>query len=135
MGYVWAALFLVGFALMAWWAYRTDPHWVAKDGKAFTCRVQKIGGEHMLPDGRWKEGRALIDGRRVIVRPKGLFVSSKPSAHYKLIRRNDTVKGMAVYYVDGGGINGYDFAALRVPRTSRAVPEIDKLLPDEVTPS
>jgi len=130
MDFVWILLMAGAFAAMAWWAYRADPHWVAKDGRAFTCKIQHFSGPNLQPEGRWRDGRAFIDGSHLVVRPRGLLTAGgKASAHYEVVRRGESVKNMAVYLVDGGGVNGHDFAALRIPAKSRAVPQLDQLLP------
>jgi hypothetical protein len=122
-----------GLGALAWWAYRTDPHWVAKDGLAFTCRFQLIGGDFMQPEGRWREARAEIDESHLIVRQRGLFNSAmlrsgKLAAHYTVLKRQEGDDKYAVYLVDGEGVNGHEFAALRIPSKSRAVPHIDALV-------
>src|SRR5262245_55097218 len=127
MEWVWIVVMAVAFGLLAWWAYSTDPHWVAKDGRAFTCKYQYLGA-NLVPQGRWRDGRAFIDGSRLIVRPRGFFQSAKRSAHFEVVRKAEPTKTLAVYLVDGGGVGGHDFAALRIPLKSRAIPEMDKLL-------
>ena len=128
MDVVWILLMAAGLGVMGWYAFRAEPHWVAKDGKAFTCRLQQLG-THGIPDGRWREARAFIEGEHVIVRPRGGLRSGKPSAHYLVIKRaEDPPPGKCTFLVDGEGVNGHDFAVLRVPARSRAVTAIAALI-------
>jgi hypothetical protein len=128
MGWIVGFAVLAGIAFAAWWAFKEDPHWVAKDGRAFTCRTQRLGGPHLLPDGRWTEARAFIEGQRLVVRPRGLLTAGKPSARYEIVRRvPDAPDRFAVWMADGGGISGHHFAMVRIPAHSPAVAHLDAI--------
>lgn len=129
VAWVFTVVVLAALGALTWWAYRTDPHWVAKDGRAFTCRFQRLGGPHLMPEGRWREARAFVDGHQLVLRPRGPFTSGAFSGHFEVVRRGDDLsKERAVYLVDGGGINRHEFAQIRLPASSRATAVLDSLV-------
>ena len=123
---VWILVAVVALGAASRYAFADEAHWVAKDGRAFDCRVREIGKDD-LAIGRWTDARAFIDGPQLIVRrrapgrPRGL------SAHYTVFARK-AEGGHVVFLADGGGVNGHEFAQVRVPSTSRALEHLDALI-------
>ena len=115
-----------GLALLGRYAYAAEPHWVAKDGRAFDCRVRDIGDDN-VPVGRWIGARAFVDGSRLIVRRHSPGRVAGASAHYAVFAMR-TEGGHAVFMVDGENIAGHGFAQLRVPVDSRAIAHIEALI-------
>ncbi len=135
MEILWWALIVAVVSALGWIGFRMEPHWVAKDGKAFTCRLQPIGG-HGYSDGRWRDARAFIDDNgNVVVRSRGALNRMKLAPHYRVVSRSDTPpKGLAVYLIEGrrsgsgAAEGGMEIAALRIPKSSRAVEHLDALV-------
>lgn len=125
MDVVWIVLIALGLGLLAWFAFRTDPHWVARDGRAFTCRIQLLDGR-LTPVGRWREARAFLDGELLVVRSRNALRRSARSAEYRIIKRAENPpRNRVTYLLDGSGPHGTTMAVFRVPSNSRALPHID----------
>ena len=69
---MWIVGSAAGIVALFWFAFRIEPHWSAKDGKSFTCRVQPIRRSGAT-EGHWREARAIVSGNEVklIVRGRG----------------------------------------------------------------
>jgi hypothetical protein len=129
MDVVWIVVMAGGLALLVWWAFRTDPHWVAKDGRSFTCKYQRLG-RHLTPEGRWLDGRAVIDGDSLFIRRRGRLTGVKPAVRYRVIQRGEPSRSLVIYLIDTVDVDDaaeVEVAALRIPRKSRAVAELDRL--------
>lgn len=126
---LWIVLMAAGLGLLTWFAFRSDPHWVARDGKAFTCRIQYLDGRNM-PVGRWREARAFIDDGTLVVRSRrALRRSHGHHAEYRIIKRAENPpRHRVTYLIDGRGPHGVTLAVFRVPAGSRALPHIEAAL-------
>lgn len=124
---LWTLLVVAVLGLLTWVGFRMEPHWVAKDGKAFTCRIQSISSRGDS-DGRWRDARAFIDDDGgVVVRPRGAMNRIRLASSYRVMRRAETPpKGRVVYLLDG---SDSDLLALRIPTSSRAIAHLDPLMP------
>lgn len=129
MDIVWTLLMAAGLGALAWLAFRYEPHWVAKDGLAFTCRIQYLSPDHR-PESRWREARAFIDSGAIVLKPRGAIARTpKRQAEFTVVRQaDDPPKGRVVYLVQTNGTFGGEFAVLRIPAKSKARPNIDALL-------
>ena len=146
---VWAALMLSTAGLILWISKRFEPHWVSRDGRVFTCRIQRIDlpskgrdvhvGGPMMPRGLfgsggavrtpinervnpsgWREARAaIVDGGVELRRRRSLHPEPRRTV---LSRSAEAPKGRAIYLLDGDG-----YLSLRVPLRSRAVTHLDDL--------
>ncbi len=105
---------------------RIDPHWVAKDGKAFTCKLQPLRATGQV-EGRWREARAVVrDGQvRLVMRGIGSTRITPYEAHRVTRRAESPPPRTAVFLLDGDPM-----WALRVPASSRAVPVLEALIED-----
>lgn len=114
---------------LAWFAFRFEPHWVARDGMAFTCRIQYLRPDHM-PDGRWRDARAFIDGGFIVLKPRGAITRSpKRQSEFSVLRAGENPpKRRLTYLVHSNGTFGGEFAVLRIPSKSRARPNIESLI-------
>jgi hypothetical protein len=145
---LWAVLMLGTAGLIVWISKRFEPHWVSRDGRVFTCRIQRIdlpgnrsgpqstpymprglfgGGagqrmpisERVNPSG-WREARAAIVEGGVELRRRR---SMRPEPRRMVLSRAPQApKGRAIYLLDGDG-----YLSLRVPARSRAVAHLDEL--------
>ena len=123
----WLA-FGIGLCVLAiWGARRIEPHWSAKDGSAFTCRYQVIG---RLSDAgsSWAEGRVEVDGRDLVIRPRGLLGRTKPAGTpLRVVGIADAPpRRKAVYLLDGDEAG---VTAIRVPASSPANVRLASLVP------
>ena len=116
-----AALAVCG--LLVWVALRMEPHWVSKDGRRFTCRVQLIG-RHDVPEGRWREMRALVDGDDVWITARGPLHRSL-QGRYRVVGRSPLPSAGKVVWLLAGDAQRI---VLRVPERSRAVDVVDGLV-------
>lgn len=132
---LWTLLFIAAMGGMWWGASRLEPHYASKDGQRFLCTAQEIiDGE---PAGRPRETRVLVmvDG--------ALHVSQK-----RMMRRTGSLwtiaakspeppRNLEVYLLReiADGRHGTGQMAMRIPRKSRVVPILDRIMADRrVTP-
>jgi len=129
MDVVWIILMAAALAGLAWLAFRYEPHWVAKDGMAFTCRIQYLRPDHM-PEGRWRDARAFIDGGFIVLKPRGSIARSpRRQSEFTLLRKAENPpKGRVTYLMQQHGTFGGEFAVLRIPTKSRARTNVEALL-------
>lgn len=123
MDAVFAVLGLAACGGLLWVASRIEPHWCSKDGRRFSCRVQRLG-QHDQPEGRWVEMRAGIVDRTLVLRPRGVLHRVSGGDHRVVAKSPDPPKRRAYYVVDGT-----NRLLLRVPSSSRAVASLDDIGP------
>jgi hypothetical protein len=114
---------LVVGAVLIWFAFRMEPHWVSKDGTRFTCRLQPLTAD-LANDGLHVDVRARLEGTNLVITPRGLRGAKMGGTYRVLAASPDPPKGKAVYLVS---IDGRQLT-LRVPATSRCVPELDAVV-------
>ncbi len=121
---LWLIAAVVFVGGLAWLARRIDPHWVAKDGRAFTCRVQPMRSSGVA-EGRWREARAIVDGDRLrlVVRGVGQIRKEPYEQHEVLAKSASPPPRSAVFVVDGDPM-----WAVRVPAGSKAVAVMESLI-------
>jgi hypothetical protein len=119
---------------MLWLARRIDPHWVAKDGRSFTCRLQPIrlpgamvnandDRQATLSDGRWRNGRGVVIDDRVVVSSRRATVGQQPLRHLSVIGRGTDPPKRQVTFLLGGDPN----YLVMIPASSRAVAVLDSI--------
>ena len=147
---MWAGIMLATAGSILWISKRFEPHWVSRDGRVFTCRIQQVhmpgrhadrmtamsmaprglfgmgGGGMRMPIGDrvnpsgWREARAAIVEGGVELRRRR---SRKPEPCRKVLSRAPQApRGRAIYLLDGDS-----YISLRVPSRSRAVAHLDEL--------
>ena len=128
MDVVWGLAAAVGFAALAWYGFGREAHWVASDGRAFTCEMARVGPDGQ-PVGRWRQARAYIESTELILRPRPSLDGRAWSAHCRvLVRTEDDNPRWTRFGLDGQGLNQYDLVWIRLPAHSAAVVEIESIL-------
>lgn len=104
---------------------RLEPHWASRSGDRFTARVQMLRAGDQ-PEGRWREVRAAVTQRQtVIMRPRGLSVSSL-RGEWRLVNAGVDDKRRRAVFV-AARLDGDDRLVLRIPLSSRARPVLDAI--------
>ena len=131
---LWTVGTLAVLVVMLWLARRIDPHWVAKDGRSVTCRLQPIqlpGGSanadgerrSMLNEGRWRNGRGVVIDDRVVVTSRRMTVDRHPLRRHPVVGRGTNPPKRQVTFLLGGEPN----YLVMIPASSRAVAVLDSL--------
>ena len=129
MDVVWTVIIALGLAGLAWYAFSAEPHWVSKDGQAFTCRLQYLNPS-LMPEGRWRDAKAFIDGGLLVVKPRG-SVTRRPRGHVRFTvvkRADDPPRGRVTFLLSSDNNAGGELCVMRLPAKSRALPHIESLL-------
>jgi hypothetical protein len=131
---LWTAGTVAAMAGLVWLARRIDPHWAAKDGRAFTCRVQSIRlpgadgspGErrNTLTEGNWRNSRAVVAGGRVRLTVRGLPHGSRSGDGHPVLGRGTDPPARKVTFLLGGE----PLRLLSIPARSPAVAVLDSLV-------
>ncbi len=121
---LWFAAAVAALVALTWLARRIEPHWVARDGRAFTCQVQPVRPDGRA-EGRWRQARVIVEGDRVrlVVRGLGRVRPSQPYALHEVVGRSATPPPRAAVFV----LDGDPLWAVRIPQRSRAVAVLDSL--------
>ena len=107
---------------LVWLARRIEPHWSSRDGHQFIARAQSLGfGDS--PEGGWVEVRGSVDGDHVTLVTRGRRSEIVRGAYRVVTKSGEPPRGKAVYLLAGDRR-----VVLRVPRTSRTVAVLDRLL-------
>jgi len=118
---------LVGLYIVA---FRMEPHWVAKDGASFTCRIREVREDTDEQVGRWRDRHALVEagrlrlGGRVTLRSFGDRSRQHLSAPVDVLGRSPNSSSRFAVYLLGSDPP----RVLRIPARSRAVPILDSLV-------
>lgn len=129
MDLLWTIIISIGLIGLAWYAFSAEPHWVSKDGQAFTCRLQYLNPS-LMPEGRWRDAKAFVDGGYLVVKPRG-SVTRRPRGHTQftvLKRAEDPPRGRVTFLLDSDPGSGGELCVLRIPEKSRALPHIESLI-------
>jgi hypothetical protein len=130
MDVVWTVVIALGLAGLAWYAFSAEPHWVAKDGQAFTCRLQYLN-TNLMPEGRWRDAKAFVDGGYLIIKPRG-SVTRRPRARvpFSVVKRaEDPPRGRVTFLLTSDADAGGELCVMRIPEKSRALPHVEALIP------
>lgn len=120
---LWTVGTIAFLGALAWLALKIDPHWSAKDGRAFTCKIQPIRPSGRI-EGRWRQARAVVSADTVKLIVRGIGAPITPyEAHHVMQESDDPPKGKAVFILDGDPLY-----ALRIPKSSAAVPVLRSLI-------
>ena len=123
---MWILVSVAAIAVGFWFAFHIEPHWSAKDGKSFTCRVQPIRRSGAI-EGRWREARGIVSGNEVKLIVRGLGHLVTPYEAHQVLRRTDAPpKGRAIFVLSGNPMY-----LLRVPASSPAVPVLEAMITPE----
>ncbi len=113
---------IAGCVAMLWGASRIEPHWASKDGHRFVCRVQTLV-DHDLPDGRWHEMRAFVDGSSLVLGSRSRRSKSLAGSYRVVGRAPETPSGRAIFVLQSEAK-----VLLRVPAKSRAVGAVEAIV-------
>ncbi len=131
---LWTAGAVAAIAGLVWVARLIDPHWVARDGRAFTCRIQAVrlpgaggspvGHRQTLAEGRWRNARAVVAGGRVRLRIRGPSYGSRAIDGRRVLGRGANPPARRVTFLLGGE----PLHLLSIPASSPAVAVLDSLV-------
>lgn len=119
----WLLVTVAFVAGLVWLLTRMDPHWSAKDGRAFTCKIQpiRVSGQ---TEGRWRSARAVITADTVKLIVRGIGTPVPLYEPHRVLRESDDPPARkAVFILDGDPLY-----ALRIPASSNAVPVLRSLI-------
>jgi hypothetical protein len=125
-------LITIGFfavlAAMYWFGFRTDPHFVSRNGERFLCLGQEVQADWELVGKPRETWVYFMDDGMLLLRQKRGF--RRRSGDYRLIGRlPDPPKKKAVYLARSGDADLGHYIALRLPATSTIIPRLDTLVP------
>jgi hypothetical protein len=109
---------LGGMAVLGWWAFANDPHWVSKDGSRFMCRANEVD---TAPGARqkWFDVRGYFDDDRVFLASrarKRLRGRGRRPVMYRVAGQpGDDRRGRKLYLLEGDESQ----VVIRVPPNSR----------------
>lgn len=111
--------------LLAWVGWGLEPHWASKDGRKFMCRMQLIP-EDVHERARWHDVKVGVEDGTLFV-----FARSRRAGELRGDWRvvgavDDDRRKRRVYELRGAND---EQASLRVPRHSRCVAVLDRLVP------
>jgi hypothetical protein len=135
--------------LLLWLSYKIEPHWVSKNGDRLICYGQGITRDGEA-SGRWRELRiSRVRDDTVEVRPRrGSLAVDRPTGNsmrmpaslgrHRHVRKAtywkvagqqpSPVRNRVLYMLDGNNEPSMpEMIAIRVPKTSRAIPMLDSL--------
>lgn len=119
----------VGFfavvGLLAWLGWGLEPHWAAKDGRRFMCRMQLVPLDAHERT-RWHDVKVSVDEGELFV-----FARSRRAGDLRGTWRvvgavDDLSKRRRIFELRN---RNDDAASLRVPQSSRCVSVLNELVP------
>lgn len=119
----------VGFfavvGLLAWLGWGLEPHWAAKDGRRFMCRMQLVPLDAHERT-RWHDVKVSVDEGELFV-----FARSRRAGDLRGTWRvvgavDDLSKRRRIFELRN---RNDDAASLRVPKSSRCVSVLNELVP------
>ncbi len=113
---------LVVFGLLAWLAFRIEPHWCSKDGRRMIARAQRLP-EPQSSLTSWSEVRVFIDDDEVILRTRGLRAVGL-RGEYRVIGKSPSPPKNREIYI----LRGEKEVFLRIPTDSRGIATLEDLL-------
>ena len=120
---VWTVGAIVVLGGLLWFAFWIEPHWAAKDGKAFTCKIQPMRASGRI-EGRWRDARATVGNGEVKLVVKGVGRSVTPYIAHQVLRQSESSEKRRVVFV----LSGEPMYLLRIPKYSKAVPVLQSLI-------
>ena len=123
---LWTVGAIVVLGGMIWLGFWIDPHWVAKDGKAFTCKIQPMRASGRT-EGRWRDARAVVSGGEVKLVVKGIGKPVAPYIAHRVLRQSPSGQERRVVFV----LSGDPMYLMRIPKSSKAVPVLQSLVAPE----
>ena len=108
--------------LLAWVAFRVEPHWCSKDGRRMIARAQHFPEPHK-PAPRWNEVRVFVSENTVILRTRGMRATGL-RGEYQVVGKSPAPPKKQEIYT----LRGDKEVLIRIPRNSRAITTFEELL-------
>ncbi len=107
-------------------AIRMEPHWVSRDGRRFICKAQTLD-HHGHTTSRWMEYRFFITDDGDVEGRRRSMVGVRRRDHWRVrYRATEAPSRKAAFLLDPRDEGG-TLLAIRLPKSSRAVPLLDDL--------
>jgi len=120
---VFLEVIVVAFCgLLAWVAFRVEPHWCSKDGRRMIARAQQLPEPHKSAP-RWNEVRVFVEDNTVILRTRGMRATNL-RGEYRVVGKSSTPPKKQEIYV----LRCDKEVLIRIPRGSRAIRTFEELL-------
>lgn len=111
--------------LLAWVAFRVEPHWCSKDGRRMIARAQQLPEAHKSAP-RWNEVRVFVDDNTVILRTRGMRTTGL-RGEYRVVGKSPAPPKKQEIYV----LRSDKEVFIRIPKDSRAIKTFEALLNDK----
>ncbi len=108
--------------LLAWAAFRIEPHWCSKDGRRMIARAQQLPEPHKSAP-RWNEVRVFVDETTVILRTRGMRTTGLRGEYRVVGKSPEPPKKQEIYI-----LRSDKEVFIRIPRDSRAIKTFEGLL-------
>jgi len=108
--------------LLAWVAFRVEPHWCSKDGRRMIARAQLLPDPHQ-PASRWNEVRVFVSENTVILRTRGMRATELRGQYRVVAKSAEPPKKQEIYI-----LHSDKEVLIRIPRNSRAITTFEGLL-------
>ena len=108
--------------LLAWVAFRVEPHWCSKDGRRMIARAQLLPDPRQ-PASRWNEVRVFVSENTVILRTRGMRATELRGEYRVVAKSAEPPKKQEIYI-----LRGDKEVLIRIPRNSRAITTFEGLL-------
>ena len=108
--------------LLAWVAFRVEPHWCSKDGRRMIARAQLLPDPHQ-PAPRWNEVRVFVNENTVILRTRGMRATGL-RGEFRVVGKSPAPPKKQEIYI----LRGDEEVLIRIPRNSRAITTFEELL-------
>ena len=113
---------LAVFGILAWLAFRIEPHWCSKDGRRMIARAQRMPEPQSSPTS-WSEARVFIDDNDVILRTRGRRAVGL-RGEYRVVGKSPSPPKKREVYI----LRGEKEVFLRIPNDSRGIATLEDLL-------
>lgn len=117
--------FFAVLGALAWLGWGLEPHWAAKDGRRFMCRMQLVPLD-VHERTRWHDVKVSVDNRELYIFARSRRASDLRGTWRVVGAVDDSAKKRRIFELRNAND---DAASLRVPIKSRCVPVLDELVP------
>ena len=115
-------IIVFGSGLVAWAAFRIEPHWCSKDGRRMIARAQRLSQPHQAAP-KWSEVRVFVDEDTVVLRTRAMRATGL-RGDYRVVGKSPMPPKKQEIYV----LRGENEAFIRIPKNSRAIKTFEELL-------
>ena len=122
MDVILGVIVVVICGLLAWAAFRIEPHWCSKDGRRMIARAQQLPEPHKSAP-RWNEVRVFVDETTVILRTRGMRTTGLRGEYRVVGKSPEPPKKLEIYV-----LRSDKEVFIRIPRDSRAIKTFEGLL-------